>query len=638
MGEENIYGGSSYGFDSAINAAYGISEKYGSSFLNTDKRYAFSQFGFANDPFTVNQLQKVSEKISTGTKTIEVQGLNLATRESMKQLDMTPREHFTEINRLKKLTGVDLTFHGPLIEPTGFTKQGWNETDRMDSERNMKTAVQRAHELDPNGNIIVTFHSSISLPEPISRFIDNKNKEQIKEYVVMNTENGNITNLPLNVNYLQGETQINPEELLKKLNKDTWSNQLHKIDFSIHNGAEIIKRTLQSLETGQDEKSKKKAEETKKALLETYKEYAKGNQQVLKDMNKEQREFLQEHLNGLTHGELYLREVYGSFQDIFNRVYKEAEARADDNTKKKLDDFRNEVIPKINEFQEDPSKVHLLAEELEKGVHVLKSIEKTPEAMISLRPWALNNASETFANTAFDSYKQYSYNKSNETSPIICIENAPATTGLSKAEDLKDLIIETKRKFINKARHELGLSESEAKKQADKLIGATWDVGHINMLRGMGYSEKKVIEQTGEIAPYVKHVHLSDNFGLEHTELPMGMGNVPTKQMLDLIHQYNDKVKMIVETGDWYSQQGGFKMTKTPVSETMGAFGSPVYAQNMGPYWNQAVGIPGNYWGGQGSINPQIHHSIYGAGFSNLPLELGGQMAGQSRASGAPIE
>jgi len=29
---------------------------------------------------------------------------------------------------------------------------------------------------------------------------------------------------------------------------------------------------------------------------------------------------------------------------------------------------------------------------------------------------------------------------------------------------------------------------------------------------------------------------------------------------------------------------------------------------------------------------------MYGAGFSNLPVELGGQMAGRSRMSGAPIE
>ena len=38
-----------------------------------------------------------------------------------------------------------------------------------------------------------------------------------------------------------------------------------------------------------------------------------------------------------------------------------------------------------------------------------------------------------------------------------------------------------------------------------------------------------------------------------------------------------------------------------------------------------------------GPINPQIHHSIYGAGFTTLPAELGGEMPGtQSRFAGTP--
>ena len=127
-------------------------------------------------------------------------------------------------------------------------------------------------------------------------------------------------------------------------------------------------------------------------------------------------------------------------------------------------------------------------------------------------------------------------------------------------------------------------------------------------------------------------MHLSDNFGLEHTELPMGMGNVPVKKMLDLISQYNKQVKKIVETGDWFEP---FKTT--PFRETLGAFGSSVYGAE-GPYWNQAAGLSGQYFAGQGATNPPIHHSLFGSGFSNLPIELGGQMAGRSRVSGAPIE
>ena len=131
----------------------------------------------------------------------------------------------------------------------------------------------------------------------------------------------------------------------------------------------------------------------------------------------------------------------------------------------------------------------------------------------------------------------------------------------------------------------------------------------------------------------VKHVHLSDNFGMEHTELPMGMGNVPTKAHMDILDKYNNKLKKVVETGTWYQY---FKTP--PLAETFSALGSPVYSMQMGPSWNNVYGrTTSGYFSGYG-MNPDIHHSIYGSGFSNLPVELGGQMQGRSRMSGNPME
>ena len=53
----------------------------------------------------------------------------------------------------------------------------------------------------------------------------------------------------------------------------------------------------------------------------------------------------------------------------------------------------------------------------------------------------------------------------------------------------------------------LGMKASKiTKKQAEKLIGVTWDVGHINMIRRLGYGKKDVVKETKKIAPYVKHI------------------------------------------------------------------------------------------------------------------------------------
>jgi len=151
---------------------------------------------------------------------------------------------------------------------------------------------------------------------------------------------------------------------------------------------------------------------------------------------------------------------------------------------------------------------------------------------------------------------------------------------LSRGEDLRDLIKSTRKKFEKKLQDD-GVSEDEARKIAEKQIGITWDVGHINMIRKFGYDDKDLEKETKKIAPFVKHVHLSDNFGLEHTELPMGMGNVPIKKHMEILDQYAKQAKKIIETGDWYNH---FK--HSPLAESFAAFGSPIYAMQASPYWS----------------------------------------------------
>ncbi len=617
------------GFD--FDPVYGIKEDYGEAFLGFDYRFPAGQFGFPTDPTTANQLDAVTKKISTGAKVIEFSGLSITGGGGpMAHLDKIPKQHLEEVRRLKALTGIDLTFHGPLVEPTGVQKQGWQEEDRENAEKNMFAAVKRAHELDPKGNIVVTFHSSVSLPEPETYAFNDNGEKQVKEFWIVNEQGGNFQNIAADINYLRKEEKFDPDQLIKKQNEEGWFKQLQQVNFHAHQGAEIIDKTLSQYDRGPGKEEKERGEKTKKSLLRIYKEVIGGNQKAMEDL-KDQPSTI-EKINQITHGDIYLRDAYSEFQNIFNNAYKAAEKYGRKDDLNKLNRFRDEFAPKIKEMEADPSKVQILGDELIKGVNVLRAISP-PQTIKKLRGWAVDKAAESFANTAFSAYKEFK-----GSAPIISIENPPAGSGLSTADDLKSLVNEARDKFVERAKKDLGMSESQAKEQAEKLIGVTWDVGHINMLRGKGYSEKQVIEQTAKIAPFVKHVHLSDNFGIEHTELPMGMGNVPTKPMLDLIHKYNDKVKKIVETGDWFSRQGGLAQTQTPVRQTLMAFGSPTHATNLPPYWNQLAGIAPGYFLGQGNINPEIHHSLYGAGFSNLPLELGGQMGGRSRASGAPIE
>lgn len=202
--------------------------------------------------------------------------------------------------------------------------------------------------------------------------------------------------------------------------------------------------------------------------------------------------------------------------------------------------------------------------------------------------------------------------------------------------ELADLIKESREAFVKKARAE-GISESQARDAANKLIGATWDIGHLNLMRKQGFEEKGIKEETKQIAPFVKHVHLTDNFGFTDSHLPPGMGNVPVKAILQELEKAGYKGKEIVEAGGFVSQ---FKTSPTPY--VLEAFGSPIYGMQMPPFWNQvrnAYGVPAGYSSGYGLMLPEQHMGIYGAGFASIPMDLGGATPGKGqRFSGTPME
>jgi sugar phosphate isomerase/epimerase len=626
MGSIGIYGG----------ADYGLNPSYKSEMSNLNPYFTgislpSGVFGFPSNPQTSNQIDAVSKKISTGTQVIEVSGVSIGGGPPLDLIDNIPRQHFTEINRLKKLAGVELTFHGPLIEPTGAGQGNWTEQQRMQAERQMFSAVDRAHDLDPKGNIVVTFHASNGLPEPET--IEKINgKSVVSDISVINERTGEYGRLPkTGQNYFLNEKK-SAENELENLNKTNWTRTLNNLAIEAERARNVIDGAIDSANKAGEEKII-----DKNLLFEEFNLSKKNPQEynkVLGDLTPNTRDFVKNYVNRLNYGASFAQESYLVLQDAFNRAYDSAEKNKDAPAIKSLDKFREEVAPKTQKYTDDPQRLSEFVDEISKGINLLNSI-KAPQVIRPIKEFALDKASDTFANIAFQSYEKF---KHNDSSPIISIENPPVGMGLSRADELNELVKRSRNKFADQA-VKTGLSRDQAEKQAEKLIGVTWDVGHINMIRKHGFSAEDTIQETKNIAKNVKHIHLSDNFGLEHTELPMGMGNVPIaeqeKALKKELGEKFKKVKQIVETGAWFRNFNNV----TPFAETLQAFGSPIYPMKMASYWNQTRGVPGGYFSGYGRVLPDKHFSIYGAGFSTLPAELGGQVQGGSnRLSGAPME
>lgn len=612
---------------------YGKSAEYSSAF--TEYRVPVSDIGQATDPRTANQLKAVSDRLNTGGKVIEVSPVLGAGGEILESI---PNQHLEELNRLKKLAGAELTFHGPLIEASGFGRDAWSESKREQSERQMWSAVQRGHKMDPDGNLVITFHTTNGLPEMIERMPGAKGeKEKILSTHVIDERSGNIGPLPVKPNFFLKE-ESDPQKVIEKANKDQWDQKISNTSIQIHRGLQQIQQAREYLKSANvsDEFNVKNPFDIYKASS------TPEGRKTLESLPEDSKKIAEDVSQQLNHADLSVRDAYNDLQNIYNEAYTAAmhnSKNGENKDLKMLEEFRDEMVQKINkENLHDKAKVEDLAEEVSKGLRVLSTLSQPPQTYRQLQEFAMDKSSDTFSNVAFKAYKEFGYGKSKDTTPIISLENPPAGQGFSRGEDIKQLVKKTREKFVEKAmvsteKGGLGMDEEDAEMQAAKLIGVTWDVGHINMIRKFGYEDKDLLKETEAVAPYIKHVHLSDNFGLEHTELPMGMGNVPIKKHMELIDQYNKQAKKIVEVGNWMVHFN----QRSALPETMAAFGSPIYGSAGAPYWNRSQGMSGGYFSGLGN-NPDVHHSIYGAGFANLPVELGGQMAGRSRLSGAPIE
>jgi hypothetical protein len=192
-------------------------------------------------------------------------------------------------------------------------------------------------------------------------------------------------------------------------------------------------------------------------------------------------------------------------------------------------------------------------------------------------------------------------------------------------EDMKNLIVESKHKFAQRLINEKGMNLEAAQKKADEIIGMTLDVGHLNIAKKQGFTDKDLLKEMEQISKYVKHVHLTDNFGFSDSHLPPGMGNVPTKEILEKLEKAGFKGNKIVEAGGFVQQFG-----QSPYLLNLEAFGSPIYAEGPTPYFNQTLGFQQGYPSGLGMVLPSNNYQTFGAGFSQLPVELGGDTKGAS--------
>lgn len=640
----NSYEGFYDGGDSVFNFDYGNLTGYNMS---------AAKLGFPGSPQTADQLGDAIKAIKHGTKVFEVEMLQPDIAETI------PRQHFAEMRALMKLTGVKPSVHGPMIDAAGFDEKGnWgNGFGREDAERRMFGTMEKAAMLDNEGNVPVVFHSSAGAPG--AEFRPGKEEWGEKEAVMqrgamINRETGVAQAIKREYKFRPGyDTEksyaVDKSGRLKEIegapagvlfdaegavdaaNLGDWEEKLMGVAQMSKHAEEIIGSAPLNLGEYED------AVIVGKNKIVDYKT---GKELPVFDAEKGQ----EASFNKMRKAGLFLENAELSFKGAFHQAYK----YGDDDQKKALKELSEDYSEKLKASSEiiplgkksagisvwSPVRRHNLLDEF---VNKLKHITdpnyggKVPEIFQESNAFAMSKAAETFGNLAIKSYDKLGGNKA----PVLAIEPFHPGSGLASTDDMIKLVKKSRDNFARQLVKDKGLSDSKAKSVAEKKIGVTWDVGHINLIKKHGFTDEDIVEQTKKIAPMVKHVHLTDNFGHADTHLVPGMGNTPIKKILEELEKAGrfDEMKKITEAGAFVQH---FK--KLPHSMTLAAMGSGIYGMKAGPAWDQAVDMQGAYFGGYGTLNPQTHHSYFGAGFTTMPVELGGMMPGSdSRFGGTPM-
>ncbi len=579
-------------------------------------------------PQTANQITEVISRIKEGVKHIELQPL------AGDVFDQIPTQHWEEMRAIMKLTGVSPSVHSPITNPAGFGQQGWGgEEARQVAEEKFFSVMKRSQRLDPDGNIPIVFHSTEAVQGKTYLPGDVENGEKRFREVaqtVVDKETGGITVVKEHRIHRLGESEkimkeggglMTSNDALKSMNSTQWDKQINEVLLSKRYADESFNKL-------QAEVVNSFGEEVVKRKYNNNAEMEKYEKEILSPFDKD-----------VQKTNTFLENTHLKFSNIFDTAYKNGSLEQKEVLKEINKNYINEKKKVRENLQKEGTNTFITLQSesniLEKYLFEINNLVKVtgpPKQLVDLEEFALDKSAKTFGNVAWRGFEEFG-----EHTPITAIENMYQGMPFSKAEDMKKLVEESRNVFVENALKSGKLTREEAKEQAEKLIGVTWDVGHLNLMKKSGFDDKDVIQQSKVIAPYVKHIHLTDNFGHSDSHLAPGMGNVPIKKILEELEKKGDVkgMKKVIEAGALVMPQSGLGMN--PLAWTLKAAGSPIYGMKAGGNWSQASGMMGNYFSGYGFSNPSLHHSMYGAGFTTLPMEFGGNIPGtQSRFSGTP--
>ena len=237
----------------------------------------------------------------------------------------------------------------------------------------------------------------------------------------------------------------------------------------------------------------------------------------------------------------------------------------------------------------------------------------TQQHVKSARKYALGESFESYAEAGLYAMDVSRAKKFEERPLMVTMENIFPESYGGHPQELKNLVLGSRRRMAEKLQRERNMSAKDAKKAAETHIKATLDTAHLNTWRKYWQNDPKksmnendsafkkwFLNQVEDLSKngIIGNVHLSDNYGYQDDHLAPGQGTTPVKEAVAIMKKYGYKGALTVEPGaDASTDLGDF----WGLMKTWKLFGSPVY----GAHGPARMDGPKSNWS-------DIHYSYFG--------------------------
>ena len=535
--------------------------------------------GITSNP-TINQVDALQTSIRLGASRVELGFMgtqkgsgNAPTPESMSS------EERKMIHDLAKLNEIETTVHAaPSVSNlSGYDpRQGsFSESTREEVLNEIRRAVDFAADASTGGAVVVHW-DEWQRPIETSFGLGDRNKDNLfqgysQEYIKSETkdEDGNVKNRKYGgseVLFVDTEndriqtlrrdlefTEPEIESVTLENDKNNGGSKYLKYNYKGYNESS---GQVEAKKMGYDEIIKMEKEMNTGSKFKDYQEFAETNFKQLREKWKdiEQMEENTERQKKEKNDAIFLfhfmrkqadraYEQYLSTDSMY-RYHKDGGFHQRDSKQKEEDEQRR--VMAWTGFQEQLNKI---------------------DKMKPIEQYSTEKAAKTVAEAAVYAWERSQGNKNLSRNLYIAPESIFPNSYGSHPDEMMSMIDKSREEMANQLLNVGAVKNKDsAKKEAEKYIRATLDIGHLNMWRRHlkrkdGESTEDfnkrfnewAVNKSKEMAEkgYVGHGHMTDNFGFGDEHLSVGDGNAPIREFVDALRKTGKVDDFITEVGSY---------------------------------------------------------------------------------------